>query len=201
MPRVTEAHKTARRQQIIDAAYRCFARKGLNQTTMRDIYDEAELSAGAVYHYFDSKDAIIEASFEFDYERSQALFESAIVRDDPVKALHELLDFFFQGLESAVMLGAHQVNVQSWGEALIKPPLLDTIHRLLNSYLEALTRIISNAQAIGEIDQSLDPSAIGRMLLSLYYGLELQKALDNKVEIEPYVRAVKALLFPIVPPQ
>lgn len=201
MPRVTEAHKVARRQQIIDAAYRCFARKGLNQTTMRDIYDEAELSAGAVYHYFDSKDAIIEASFEFDYERSQALFESAIVRDDPVKAVHELLDFFFRGLESAAMLGAPQVNVQSWGEALVKPPLLNTIQRLLNSYLEALTKIISKAQAIGEIDQSLDPSAVGRMLLSLYYGLELQKALDNKVEIEPYVRAVKVLLFPIVPPQ
>lgn len=201
MPRVTEAHKVARRQQIIDAAYRCFARKGLNQTTMRDIYDEAELSAGAVYHYFDSKDAIIEASFEFDYERSQALFESATVRDDPVKAVHELLDFFFQGLESAAMLGAPQVNVQSWGEALVKPPLLNTIQRLLNSYLEALTKIISKAQAIGEIDQSLDPSAVGRMLLSLYYGLELQKALDNKVEIEPYVRAVKALLLPIVPPQ
>lgn len=201
MPRVTEAHKVARRQQIIDAAYRCFARKGLNQTTMRDIYDEAELSAGAVYHYFDSKDAIIEASFEFDYERSQALFESAIVRDDPVKAVHELLDFFFQGLESAAMLGAPQVNAQSWGEALVKPPLLNTIQRLLNSYLEALTKIISKAQAIGEIDQSLDPSAVGRMLLSLYYGLELQKALDNKVEIEPYVRAVKVLLFPIVPPQ
>lgn len=72
MLRVSEANKIARRQQIIDAAYRCFVRKGLNQTTMRDIYEEAELSAGAVYHYFDSKDAIIEASFEFDYEHSLA---------------------------------------------------------------------------------------------------------------------------------
>ncbi|MCB0123896.1 MAG: helix-turn-helix transcriptional regulator, partial [Caldilineaceae bacterium] len=78
MPKVTEAHSAARRQQIIDAAYRCFARKGLNQTTMRDIYGEAQLSPGAVYHYFDSKDAIIQASFEFDYERSLAIFDAAV---------------------------------------------------------------------------------------------------------------------------
>ena len=86
MPKVTEAHSAARRQQIIDAAYRCFARKGFHQSTMRDIYAEANLSPGAVYHYFDSKDAIIQASFEFDYERSLALLESAVISDDPMKA-------------------------------------------------------------------------------------------------------------------
>src|SRR4029450_8063922 len=78
MPKVTEAYSAARRQQIIDAAYRCFARKGFHQATMRDIYEEAKLSPGAVYHYFDSKDAIIQASFEFDLERSGALFDAAI---------------------------------------------------------------------------------------------------------------------------
>lgn len=200
MPRVTKAYTAARRRQIIDAAYRCFARKGLNQTTMRDIYAEANLSPGAVYNYFDSKDAIIQASFEFDYERSLALFESTIAQDEPVKALHDLLDFFFRGLESASALGAGRVNVQSWGEALVTPPLLETIRRVLSSYLEALTQIIYKAQAAGEIDQSLDPQAIGRMLLSLYYGLELQKALDEEVEIEPYARAVRTLLFSTVSP-
>ena len=114
MPKVTEAHSVARRQQIIDAAYRCFARKGFHQATMRDIYAEANLSPGAVYHYFDSKDAIIQASFEFDYERSLALFEAALLRDDPLQALYELIDFFFRGLEEAAALGAPRVNVQSW---------------------------------------------------------------------------------------
>jgi AcrR family transcriptional regulator len=121
MPKVTEAHSAARRQQIIDAAYRCFARKGFHQATMRDIYAEANLSPGAVYHYFDSKDAIIQASFEFDYERSLGLFEAALVREDPLQALHDLIDFFFQGLADAAALGAPRVNVQSWGEALVNP--------------------------------------------------------------------------------
>lgn len=195
MPKVTEAHSAARRQQIIDAAYRCFARKGFHQTTMREIYAEANLSPGAIYHYFDSKDAIIQASFEFDYERSLGLFAAALQHDDPLQALHELLDFFFQGLESAAALGAPRVNVQSWGEALVNPPLLETMRRLRDSYLATLTQLIRNAQATGQLDPSLDPQAVGRMLLSLYYGLELQKALDSAVAIEPYARAIKTLLF------
>lgn len=162
---------------------------------MRDIYAEAGLSPGAIYHYFDSKDAIIQASFEFDYERSLGIFAAALQRDDPLQALHELLDFFFQGLESAAALGAPRVNVQGWGEALVNPRLLETIHRVRDSYLDALTQLIHNAQAAGQLDPALDPQAVGRVLLSLCYGLELQKALDSTVAIEPYAKAIKTLLF------
>jgi AcrR family transcriptional regulator len=196
MPKVTEAHSAVRRQQIIDAAYRCFARVGFHQATMRDIYAEAKLSPGAVYHYFDSKDAIIQASFEFDYERSLELFAAALLREDPLQALHDLLDFFFRGLASAAALGAPRVNVQSWGEAVVKPPLLAAIRRLRDRYLEALTQIIRKGQTTGHFDPSLDPQAVGRMLLSLYYGLELQLAHDEAVAVEPYAQAIKTLLFP-----
>jgi AcrR family transcriptional regulator len=162
---------------------------------MRDIYAEANLSPGAVYHYFDSKDAIIQASFEFDYGRSRTLFDAAIASDDPLKALHELLDFFFRGLEGAAALGAPRVNVQGWGEALVNPALLETIRRVLDDSLEALSQIIRRAQELGQIDKSLDPRSVGRMLLSLYYGLELQKALDSEIEIDTYAAAIKTLLL------
>ena len=195
MPKVSEAYSEARRQQIIDAAYRCFARKGFHQATMRDIYAEANLSPGAVYHYFDSKAAIIQASFEFDYQRSLALFDAAIVSDDPLLALHELIDFFFRGLAEAAALGAGRVNVQGWGEALVNPPLLETIRRVLDRYLDALAHIIQRAQAAGQLDSALDPRSVGRMLLALYHGLELQKALDPEVEVAPYIAAIKTLVL------
>lgn len=195
MPKVTEAHSATRRQQIIDAAYRCFARKGFHQTTMRDIYGEANLSPGAVYHYFDSKDAIIQASFEFDYERSVALFEAAIARDDPLQALHELLDFFFHGLASAAALNAPRVNVQGWGEALVNPPIHDALRQVFDRNLAALMQIIRKAQAKGEIDPTLESDAVARMLLALYYGLELQLALYGSVEVASYAKAIKTLLF------
>lgn len=195
MPKVTEAHGAARRQQIIDAAYRCFARKGFHQTTMRDIYGEANLSPGAVYHYFDSKDAIIQASFEFDYQRSRGVFDAGIASDDPMQALRELIDFFFHGLDEAATLGAGRVNVQGWGEALVNPPLLAARRRVVEDYLDALAQMIGKAQAAGQIDPALDPRSAGRVLLSLYFGLELQKALDSEVAVESYAAAAKALLL------
>lgn len=199
MPKVTEAHIVARRQQIIDAAYRCFARNGFHQSTMRDIYDEAKLSAGAVYHYFPSKDAIIQASFEFDYQRSLDLFATAKASDDPLTALRELVSFFLRGLEEAAELGAGRVNVQGWGEALINPPLRETIQRVIGDYLAALSQIIRKAQAAGQLDTALDPDALGRILLSVYYGFELQKALEPNVEMAAYAAAIDALLLSAVP--
>ena len=199
MPKVNEAYIVARRQQIIDAAYRCFARNGFHQSTMRDIYEEAKLSAGAIYHYFPSKDAIIQASFEFDYQRSLDLFATAIASDDSLTALRELVSFFLRGLEEAAELGAGRVNVQGWGEALINPPLRETIQRVIGDYLSALSQIIRKAQAEGQLDTALDPDALGRILLSVYYGFELQKALEPNVEMAAYAAAIDALLLSAVP--
>src|ERR1700712_1467078 len=61
MPKVTDAHRESRREQILVAAWKCFSRKGFHSTSMADVIAEAGLSAGAVYLYFKSKDEIIVA--------------------------------------------------------------------------------------------------------------------------------------------
>ena len=194
MPKVSKEHSEARRRQIIDAAYQCFARKGFHQTTMREIYEEAKLSPGAVYHYFDSKDEIIQASFDFDYQRSLDLFRAAAASDNPRKALEGLLDFLLHGLKGAAALGANRVNVQGWGEALVNPQTGGTIRRVIEKYLDALLPVIGKAQAAGQIDKTLDPSAVGQLLLSIYYGLELQLAFNPELDVDNYAAAVKTLL-------
>jgi AcrR family transcriptional regulator len=199
MPKVTKEHGEARRRQIVDAAYQCFARKGFHQTTMRDIYEQAGLSPGAVYHYFAGKDEIIEASFDLDYRRSVDLFDVARRGDDPLKALNDLIEFFFRGLAAAATLGAGRVNVQGWGEALVNPRLLETVRRVFGSYIGALMPVVSRAQAAGQIDSSLDPLSVSQLLLSLYYGLELQKAIDPGLDVDKYTTAAKALLRSATP--
>ncbi len=194
MPKVSEQHKTARRQQIIDAAYRCFARNGFHQTSMRDIYEEAQLSAGAIYNYFDSKGQIIEDSINFDYERSQAIFEIAKKSNEPLEALSNLLEFFFKGLEEASVLGAGRVNVQAWGEALRNPGLLKTIRYAFDSYKADLAEIVLMGQQKGSINSIVDPNAVAQTILSLYLGLELQKTWNPEVNVADYLAAVKTML-------
>src|ERR1700710_454706 len=64
MPRVSQAHLDARRQQIVDAARARFAGHGFARTSMADIVEESGLSNGAIYRYFTSKDEIVIAVCE-----------------------------------------------------------------------------------------------------------------------------------------
>lgn len=48
-----------KRQEILEAARRCFARKGFQGATISEICAEANIGPGHLYHYFASKDAII----------------------------------------------------------------------------------------------------------------------------------------------
>ena len=90
MPKVTEAHRAARRRQVLDAAAACFARQGFHRTTMRDIVSEADLSPGAVYGYFASKADIIEAIAAERHARERDLVLRASAQGDTAAILHQL---------------------------------------------------------------------------------------------------------------
>jgi TetR/AcrR family fatty acid metabolism transcriptional regulator len=52
-----------KRRQILDAAIKVFARRGFHATRVSDIADEAGVAYGLVYHYFDSKDQMLNELF------------------------------------------------------------------------------------------------------------------------------------------
>ena len=52
-----------KRRLILDAAVRVFARQGFHTCRVSDIADEAGVAYGLVYHYFDSKDQILDTLF------------------------------------------------------------------------------------------------------------------------------------------
>jgi AcrR family transcriptional regulator len=58
---VTDEAKERRREVILSAAKRVFARKGYHATTIADVAKAARISYGSVYWYFDSKDALFHA--------------------------------------------------------------------------------------------------------------------------------------------
>jgi AcrR family transcriptional regulator len=52
-----------KRRQILDAAVRVFAHRGFNGCRVSDIADEAGVAYGLVYHYFRSKDEVLDTLF------------------------------------------------------------------------------------------------------------------------------------------
>ena len=84
MPRVSEAHLAARRQQILAAARVCFLRNGFHQTSMQDVIREAGLSVGAVYRYFPSKTDLITALAESVVGNVAGLLEELSLQEPPL---------------------------------------------------------------------------------------------------------------------
>ena len=52
-----------RREKILDAALRCFVERGFYGTTIPEIADKGGIASGTIYHYFDSKEALVNALF------------------------------------------------------------------------------------------------------------------------------------------
>jgi AcrR family transcriptional regulator len=109
MPRLTPERAEARRQQILAAAARCFSERGFHATTMRAICREAGLSAGAVYTWFPSKTAIIEALGQLGLERNRSARAGLGNGTDPRAALDAYLEYQQQVLDdpARVSIQAH----------------------------------------------------------------------------------------------
>jgi AcrR family transcriptional regulator len=69
VPKVSEEHRTRRREEILGAARRCFARHGYEGATVARLEQESGLSRGAIFNYFGSKDELFVALVERDQER------------------------------------------------------------------------------------------------------------------------------------
>src|SRR5215203_7386177 len=66
MNRVNIQRQADRRDEILSAAQRCFVRAGFHQASMQEICAEAGMSAGNLYRYFPSKEALIAGIAERD---------------------------------------------------------------------------------------------------------------------------------------
>jgi TetR/AcrR family transcriptional regulator, cholesterol catabolism regulator len=83
---------TDRRIELVEAAARVFATKGVGNTTMRDIADETGILAGSLYHHFQSKDALLEEVLRSVLNDLTEAYEAVKNKDlDPVAAVEELI--------------------------------------------------------------------------------------------------------------
>ncbi|MEV6769175.1 TetR/AcrR family transcriptional regulator [Nocardia sp. NPDC051030] len=75
--------KDARRQEILDAAVRVFARKGFAASRIDDVATEAGIAKGSVYLYFDSRNALLDAAFEKYDADSRVIVQRALDGEAP----------------------------------------------------------------------------------------------------------------------
>jgi TetR/AcrR family transcriptional regulator, transcriptional repressor of aconitase len=196
MPRVSQQHRDARRDQILDAARRCFLRDGFHATSMPDLFTEAGLSAGAVYRYFASKDDVILAIAEDNLREVLAMINQ-VATADPGRSAGEVVAAalaLVQAKDEAD--GVSGMAVLVWSEALRNPGLAGKLRALLASLHDDFTRLVADHQRAGDLPGEVPADAVARTLVAIMAGYILQLAILGPDAVSVIPDAIQALWPP-----
>jgi AcrR family transcriptional regulator len=150
-----------KRRLILDAAVRVFARKGYHSSRVGDIAEEAGVAHGLLYHYFRSKEELLETIFR---ETWRDLLDAVRTIEDTDESARDRL------------AGVAKILLRAWRR---DPDLVRVLVREVtrSSHLQrriveidaafaALERIIARGQEDGEFRADVDP----RMVSYVFYG-------------------------------
>ncbi|MGC4191729.1 MAG: TetR/AcrR family transcriptional regulator [Thermomicrobiales bacterium] len=194
MAKVTQEHLDARRKQILDAARRAFVRDGFHATSMQDIFREADLSAGAVYRYFRSKDELIAAISE-EAVADLAEGASGSLAVDPLPPFEEAFDGLFAMIEAYVARDDFgKVAVQVWAEAQRQPEIQAGAGTLMATMASAIEAYLRRYQAVGALEPSADLPALARFIIGACQGFVVQRTLTGHGDASELGAAMRALV-------
>jgi TetR/AcrR family transcriptional regulator, fatty acid metabolism regulator protein len=159
---VPAASQEEKRRQILDAAVRAFARKGYHACRVGEIAEEAGVAYGLVYHYFDSKEEVLETIFRETWTlmlaRVREVQEEGGPAGEQVRKVTALLLRTWRRDPDLVRVLVHEVTRSP--EQL--PRQIDEIS---HAY-EALEGIIAHGQETGEFRDDFD----AQLAATIFYG-------------------------------
>jgi len=174
MPRVSAAHKESRKEQIIAAAGRCFARSGYAATGMQQILQESGLSAGAVYSYFKGKLDIYMAVMEHDLQTDLGRYAVAAERaGSPWERLHLLVEMYMASFADPDQTEFSRVYLLEFLPSSLSNPELGQALRKRNEHLHAMFRAVLDEGVGSGQFRPLDSGAVAALILAAGDGVRL----------------------------
>lgn len=184
MPKRSDEFKAQQEQHILDAARSCFVQFGYDRTTMRDIAAAANLSTGALYVYFQTKEAILTAICRLQADQQQAALQRTLAAA-PAAAL-SFTSIFQAALQpfldtpDAEVRQRELLNLLFWYEATRQSDLGSLMQQLMHTWHAAIVGQITAEQGAQRIAGDLDPDALAAILIALPFGLQLYDLLRQQ---------------------
>lgn len=196
MPKLTESQQEFRRTRILDAAEVCFARSGFHRTTMQDICREAGVSAGALYLYFNSKEALIEGISARSREEVLENFERLDEAQDFVQSLARMME--------DCILRKPAYKAMLWleisAEATRNPAVRGTHTNCEQHIYDALAALLDRVQKSGRIDPLLPIPDIINTMMVIADGLFLRRAVDPQFDASQVGQTILSMLAGLIRP-
>ncbi|WP_326975424.1 TetR/AcrR family transcriptional regulator [Caproicibacter sp. BJN0012] len=150
--------------RILDTSMKLFMSKGYEHTTIQDIIDElGDLSKGAIYHHFKSKEEIIEAVNKRMTSRGIGDIKT-IANDSNLKGIDKLQKMILFSITSA-----QQEAIDQTTPSFLKNPQLLALHMrdTMGSASDLLTAVIEEGMNDGSIKTS-QPHELAQMILLFF---------------------------------
>ncbi len=178
MARIVKEH-SVRRNEILDVALQLVYTKGYEQMTIQEILDDLQISKGAFYHYFDSKQALLEALIERMLEQGIQLI-LPIVQDPHLPALEKLQSYFativrWRTAQKTFFLSLLRVWYTD-DNAIVRQKMRSTI--VIKRITSLLTGIIRQGIQEGVFTTSY-PDQVGEVIVSL--GFDFQEIIGWQI--------------------
>ena len=195
VPKVQEEYFKFRKQEILTAAWICFAEKGYKGTTMRNIAESSGLSTGVIYNYFKNKDELLDSLLGLARESEQQIFDSMAQKDSSKEAIQEFFYICFECSPFDALKNSAKVNIYMWAEAMTRKKIMDQTNVQHNQTLDKLAQVIDDGINRGEIRADLDSRSVAGFYLALITGLQVQSALIEDLDFASYYVEIKKILF------
>lgn len=164
-----------RREQIMQAAVACFAKRGFHQASMHDISAEAGISVGLIYRYFENKDAVISAMADRHKQEIHEMLERA--RQAPT--LLESLEILFTAHcceNEPRVISAFVVDL--YAEASRNPRVADLVRDVLETAMSGLVDLIARSpEAAGGL-HGLTPNELAELIYAVTRGMLMRDVLQ-----------------------
>jgi TetR/AcrR family fatty acid metabolism transcriptional regulator len=192
-PRRKRPGRTARsgekRQRILDAAVRVFARKGFYATRVSEVAKAAGVADGTIYLYFKSKDELIVSLFEDRVERLLAYLATELpAAGSASHKLRRIIELQLGLLEGERDLAEVVTVILRQSTKLMK----EYAAPKFMAYLDAIARVVAEGQASGELRSDVPPHLAARAIFGALDGITMTWAL-GKADRGGLVRAAGQL--------
>lgn len=161
------------RQAILDVAYREFHERGFHETSLADILDRTELTKGALYHHFGSKDALgLAVLRELITEKIRETWIQPLRdSDDPIAALEQVVAGSLESIEDwEIRLGCPLGNF-SHELSTCHDEFRLAIQGIYGEWRQALSLSLHRGQASGRVREDVQPEAVAAFLVALFEGV------------------------------
>jgi AcrR family transcriptional regulator len=175
VPRLAEEARSERRQQLVDAGWRCVSRHGFRSLTVDDVCTQAGVSKGAFYLYFEQKRDLLLALLEDDAATVDVTMdELARLRLSGVERLRRLVRAELARADDPARL---QLRADLWAEMSSDPEVRGRFADVVRRRRVMMRSWIDDAVQAGEL-VDVPSNALAAILIALGDGLMLHAGLD-----------------------